>query len=774
MYFTKYPYRANFTFADQFEPASRTFRVGDRACRMEATAFEGGIARLRVREGDKPASPAHLVELTPPTSAETSPLSFGPGGEPILTVGDVQLRGRPREAFGRMGEAWMLQFDVAPDTRYFGMGEKNLPGFERSGVRTKFWNTDVWADFHPNHFIEAYADPSYVSIPYLIVKQGDVYVGILVHSEYPAFMETPTRPENREVFVEWQRTAEHLILGAEGGTPDVWFLVGPTLPELTRKLQGLVGKTPLPPLWSLGYHQSRWGYATPEQLTDLDEQFKKHKIPCDGLWLDIEHMDGFRVFTVDPKVFPDGIEPLVWRLWRNRRRVVPILDPGVKRDPDYAVYQDGQAKGAFCRNVDGGEFVGLVWPGETVFPDFTLPRVRNWWAAKVREFTNKGFAAYWVDMNDPATGASDPHGMRFDRGRLPHAAYHNAYALGMQMATHAGLRRAKPRARTFLLSRSGSIGTSRFSAVWSGDNIANRHWLTMSIPTALNLALSGIPFNGADMGGFGGDTTEDILVDWTKAHFLMPFLRNHTMKGARQQEPWAYSTRALCIVRRYLQLRYKLLPYLANLFAEQAETGEAILRPLNYEFTDPDLDFVADRFLVGPSILQAPFLDGTTKERVLPLPGVSPWYEAGTGRWVAGEATVVNARAETPLFIRAGAIVPMAPGLPTNNRKDLANVEFHGFVPPEGEFRTTLLYRADDGETLDYERGKRSTIEVVLSRTGGIVRIEWRTLAEGYRPWRPVFVLHWAESALVNGEDVVWRPTTVPLVRDVAAWRSGE
>lgn len=774
MYFTKYPYRANFTFADRFEPADRAFRIGERAFRMEATAFEGGIARLRVLEGDRKPGPAHLVELTPPPPVPDSSLWFGPHGEPIVNAGSVQLRGRSREAFGRMGEAWMLQFDVVPDARYFGMGEKNLPGFERSGVRTKFWNTDVWADFHPSHFIESHADPSYVSIPYLVVKQGDVYLGILVHSDYPAFMETPTRPENREVFVEWQRTADHVILGAEGGTPDVWFLVGPTLPELTRKLQCLVGKTPLPPLWALGYHQSRWGYATPEQLADLDDKFEEHQIPCDGIWLDIEHMDGFRVFTVDPEVFPEGIEPIVRRLGQNRRRVVPILDPGVKRDPGYSVYDDGRTKDAFCQNVDGGEFVGLVWPGDTVFPDFTLPRVRNWWAGKVREFTKKGFAAYWVDMNDPATGASDPHGMLFQKGRVPHAAYHNAYALGMQMATHEGLRKAKPRARPFLLSRSGSVGTSRFSAIWSGDNIANRHWLRMSIPTALNLALSGVPFNGADMGGFGGDTPEDLFVDWTKAHFLMPFLRNHTMKGARRQEPWAYSTRALRIVRRYLRLRYKLLPYLANLFAEQAESGEAILRPLNYEFGDPDLDFVADRFLVGPSILQAPFLDDAIGERVLPLPGSSPWFEAGTGRWVAGETKVVNALAETPLFVRAGAIVPMASGLPTNHRKDLANVEFHCFVPPAGDFESSLRYRADDGETLGFERGERSTIEVGLARTDGVVRIEWRAITEGYRPWRPVFVLHGADRALVSGRDPGWRPIKVPLVRDVAARKSGE
>ncbi|MCW5942515.1 MAG: hypothetical protein KIS66_09810 [Fimbriimonadaceae bacterium] len=772
MYFNKYPYRANFTFADRFEPANRELRVGERACRMEATAFEGGIARLRVLEANRKPSPAHLVELTPPPLADDSLLRFGPGGEPCFAFGGRELRGRTGEAFGRMGEAWMLQFDVGPDTRYFGMGEKNLPGFERSGLRTKFWNTDVWADFHPNHFIESYADPSYVSIPYLIVKQGDVCLGILVHSEYPAFMETPTRPENREVFVEWQRTADHLILGAEGGTPDVWFLVGPTLPELTRKLQGLVGKTPLPPLWALGYHQSRWGYATPEQLTDLDDNFRKHKIPCDGIWLDIEHMDGFRVFTVDPETFPEGIEPTVWKLWRNRRRVVPILDPGVKRDPGYDVYDDGRTRGVFCQNVDGGEFVGLVWPGDSVFPDFTLPRVRNWWAGKVRDFTGKGFAAYWVDMNDPATGASDPHGMRFDRGRTPHAAYHNAYALGMQMATHEGLRRAKPRARTFLLSRSGSVGTSRVSAIWSGDNVANRHWLAMSIPTALNLALSGVPFNGADMGGFGGDTSEAILVDWTKAHFLMPFLRNHTMKGARRQEPWAYSRRALGIVRRYLRLRYKLLPYLANLFAEQAETGEAILRPLNYEFADPDLDFVADRFLVGPSILQAPFLEEGRKDRVLPLPGDEPWFDACAGQWVSGETTLVNTTADTPVFFRAGAIVPMAPGLPTTNRKDLAAAEFHCFVPPTWRGESRLVYRADDGETLGYAKGERSTIEIELTANESGVRISWRILEDGFGSLRPVFVLHGVATAMVNGETVAWSPVSVPLVRDVSAVRS--
>ena len=289
-------------------------------------------------------------------------------------------------------------------------------------------------------------------------------------------METPGNDDTR-VFVEWQRTSDMLTIGAEGGTPELWIIVGPTLKELTRKLQKLVGVPPLPPLWSLGYHQSRWEYGSEADLLDLDQKFADHKIPCDGLWLDIDYMSGYRVFTVNDENFPSTPVGVSKIIAKNRRRMVPILDPGVKNEPGYSVFDDGVAKDIFCRNTEGGHFVGLVWPGETVFPDFTLAMGRKWWSDHVKEFAAKGFEACWIDMNDPSTGPVDPNDMLFNKGREPHAMHRNEYSLGMQMATFDGFKRARPTKRPFILSRSGFIGTSKYSAIWTGDNVANYFYL---------------------------------------------------------------------------------------------------------------------------------------------------------------------------------------------------------------------------------------------------------------------------------------------------------
>ncbi|MDT8288034.1 MAG: glycoside hydrolase family 31 protein, partial [Elusimicrobiales bacterium] len=359
-------------------------------------------------------------------------------------------------------------------------------------------------------------------------------------------------------------------------------------------------------------------------------------------------------------------------------RVVPILDPGIKRERGYPVFDSGLAEGVFCRNTAGSLFTGMVWPGRTVFPDFMRPAARKWWAGHARRFFDLGFEGAWLDMNDPSTGTIDCRDMRFDRGRRPHAAGHNTYALLMARATRQGLLEAHPGRRPFLLSRSGSTGSQRFCAHWSGDNFSTYRHLRRSIGKALNLALSGIAFNGADVGGFGGDCSEALLIDWFKAAFLMPFFRNHTMRGSRAQEPWAYSRKALAILRRFVRLRYTLMPYLYNLFIDHEERGEAILRPLFHDFPDTaalPLGRVDDQFMVGPAIMQAPFVHarGGWREVVLPE---SRWLRADNGKWVKGARRIRVRRQPqaTPLFVRDGSLVPFQPGRRTSNRKDLNRI----------------------------------------------------------------------------------------------------
>jgi len=762
MYFTKYPHRANFTFVETYDPEIAQITAGRRVFEANVESFEGDIYRLRVSNPEVWGESAPLAEYDVP--AESAAQRFkadedfgltltGKGGEPILSG-----------QFGVSGEASMFVFRLANPARFYGMGEKTFGKMELSGYRAKFWNTDVWGDFHFAHWGQHPTDPPYASIPYLAIKIGDEYIGLLLNTPQAAFMETPGTDESR-VFVEWQRTAPELIIGSEGGAPDLWVLYAGSLPELTRKLQKLVGTTPTPPAWSLGYHQSRWGYGGHADLMNLDQSFERYKIPCDALWLDLDYMDGFRIFQVDPTKFPDGVATTGEDLAKNGRRIVPIIDPGVKFEPGYKVYDDGHQEDVFCKNAEGKEFIGLVWPGETVFPDFTLPRVREWWAGYVDQFAQSGFGACWIDMNDPSTGPVDPTGMRFDHGRETHYAHHNDYALGMQKATYQGFLRARPNERPFILSRSGSTGSSRYSALWTGDNLSNYFYLKMSIPCSVNLSLSGQPFNGSDMGGFGEDASDDLMIDWAKAHFLFPLLRNHANRGTREQEPFAFAEATMSIVRRYIRLRYKVLPYLYNLFIRQEKDGDPVLRPLFYEFDDEGLDKIDDQFMVGPSILQAPFVEEGAKRRTVVLPGATSWYDAAHGSWTEpGEHVLKSGRESTPLFVRSGAIIPMQAGTPTDNSKDFSNVHLHVFVPSGWSGETVYEYSADDGLTFNYRTGGRSTLSIQLVGVEGNLAFVVEEVEKGFGAITPTFVIHCEpKSVRINGSDVALQKNKVTL-----------
>jgi alpha-glucosidase len=628
----------------------------------------------------------------------------------------------------------MFRFINRPAMQFYGLGEKHTP-FEKSGRAYWFWNTDVWADHPWEHVRDGDYDPDYLSIPYLIIKQNSSYIGLLVDAHFPAYISVGAQPKVAGAFDRFRKPSAELFLGAVDGPPSLYLFYGPSLAELTRKFQILVGPTPLPPVWSLGYHQSRWGYKSAEDLGALADRFERHHFPADGLWLDIDYMEGFRVFTIDSRHFPQPAETIS-ELRQRGFRIVPILDPGIKREEGYAVYDSGRAAGVFCLNPAGGLFTGLVWPGFTVFPDFSRPETRRWWAGHARSFFELGFEGAWLDMNDPSTGSVDCRDMLFDRGRQPHEAYHNSYALLMARATRNGLLEARPERRPFLLSRSGSTGSQKYCAHWTGDNFSSYRHLRRSITKSLNLALSGIPFNGADVGGFGGDCTEALLVDWFKAAFLMPFLRNHTMRGSRPQEPWAYSRRALGVIRRFVRLRYTLLPYLYNLFIDQEEKGEAILRPLIYDFDDSPslpLGYIDDQFMVGPALMQAPFVWDKRRQRDVVLPG-HKWLRSDTGEWIAGGRHLrVRRRFDaTPLFLREGSLIPFQPGVRTTNRKDLNTIGLLCCLSPGYTGIARLRYQADDGLSFDYRRGGRSCLEMTAWRQGRRLHLTVNTQSEGF------------------------------------------
>ena len=761
MYFNKYPFSHNFQFTASYRPDSG-FGFSDGVRPVALQTFGKNIFRVTVSGGDWEQNFSQVEFLYPDSEALAYRLEVsGGGGLRILkSDGSPMLESFAKGAFGKCGEASMFRFNYEPSHRFYGAGSKLLP-LEHTGMQTKFWNTDVWGDFPMEQVINGRPDPYYVSIPYLIINTGNGWVGLLYNNPESTFISVGAQ-QGIETFATVKTDdANSVCIGSESGQPDLFIIAAESLAELTRTYQQLVGVTPLPPVWSLGYQQCRWGYESVEQLEGIREQFETHGIPVDGLWLDIDYMDGYRVFTTDVTKIPEPSSEFQVMLDKGHP-VVPIIDPGVKYDPEYAVYQSGKAAGVYCQNPEGDDFIGLVWPGLTVFPDFSREDARAWWADQVAEFAKQGIVGAWLDMNDPSLGKSNPYDMLWgEGGKHSHRTYHNQYGMGMAKATREGFEKAHPDERIFLLTRSNCTGGGKYAAVWTGDNVANYHYLSMAIPTSLNLALSGIPFNGGDVGGFGGDTNPRLLRDWTKAACLSPFFRNHSDCHCIRQEPWVFDELTLSVCRDFIRLRYLLMPYLYNLYVAQAEVGEAIMRPLIYDFDSTEaleIDRVDDAFLCGSAILHAPFVTENDETRSVALPGAQSWYAPFEKKWYSGNQSlggVVREDDTSPIYLREGTIIPLRRSAPEEQETDLLEVDLLVVASSETVTQFSYTYAADDGRTLAYRDGARSKLHVDVNVSGNSIQIQTNQKESGFGEIKyRILLLDGFESCQLNGEAI--------------------
>jgi alpha-glucosidase len=770
VYFQKIRHPSNFRFASAHADAALQL-AGAAPLGARVRDLGEDVFHVELRDDarwplDPRLLPMHDDAFAGPS---THALAFGDDGALNLRGpdGTSVLASVPGAGVGVCGKAWLVQLARHDGMRFYGQGEK-LTGLEKTGKRTKFWNLDVWADHPMSVIIDGQADPQYAAIPYLLVRDGARWIGVLVDHPGAVFMDTGSN-----WFFSGQddlAAPPSLWFGADEGVPAFYVIAGDSAASVTRRLQRLVGKTPLPPLWSLGHHQCRWGYGGTRDLQRLDEGFTEHAFPNDGLWLDIDYMEDYKVFTTSPQQFGDRAAELR-ALTDKGRRVVPILDPGVKVAEGYEVAASGSQAGIFCRNPEGLPYVGFVWPGRTWFPDYSRPEGRAWWAGYARQFRDWGFSGAWIDMNDPSTGAAEVDDMLFQDGRYPHWTYHNLYATGMAQATWEGFKAAQPDERPFLLSRSAAAGSSRWTALWTGDNWSNWHHLRLSIPCTMNLALSGIPFNGPDVPGFGGNADAELAVAWYKAGFLFPFMRNHSVKGSTPQEPWQFGPDALATIRHFVRLRYKLLPYLYQLWIAQDRDGSAVMRPLFHDFDNADglvLDHVDDQFLVGPALMQAPLVHQGQQRRTVALPGTGRWLDAGTGRFIAaGRSIQVASDARTtPLFVREGQLVAMQVGERTTQANDLADIELHVILGRGCPDEAVLDYAWDDGLSYGYQRGERGVVRLRVTRAGDELDVRVEPLQAGFRPLRlRVVGYDGAVSATI-----AWPSATVTQALAAGAW----
>jgi len=496
---------------------------------------------------------------------------------------------------------------------------------------------------------------------------------------------------------------------------------------------------PMTPLWSLGVQQCRYSYYPESVVEEVVRQYRERDLPLDVIYLDIHYMNGYRVFTFDPSRFPNP-QGLIERLGKQGVKTVVIVDPGVKYQPPgpavgpmnaakpelapqdqrYYVFDQGTERNYFQRRRNGQLFIPRVWPGDSVFVDFTLPDARRWWGDLHRAYTDNGVAGIWNDMNEPAdfvdqTGKNQIDVVSYDEGEnSTHAKNRNVFALLMARATYEGLARLQPGRRPFVVTRAAYAGIQRYSTMWTGDSNSTWDALALNVPMFTTLGLSGEPFVGSDVGGFIGRANGELLVRSYQIGFLAPFFRNHHAIDGYDQEPWRFGKYYEDIIRKYLKLRYQLLPFLYTTLEEAHRTGVPLFRPLMLNYQDDSNTYnLDDQFMIGDDLLVAPIVKPDLTSRLVYLPK-GTWYDFWTNKKYDGGTMIrVDAPLETvPIFVRGGAVIPMGPEMRYVGERPFDPITF-AIYPDEKGFASATLYE-DDGNSLAYQRSgfRRTKLEV--------------------------------------------------------------
>ena len=653
------------------------------------------------------------------------------------------------------GGAFRVAESMPDDEHYFALGDKTGP-FDRRGQSFELWNTDAY------RFQES-TDPLYKAIPFFLAFRAGAAFGVFLDNTWRSSFDFGKDAQNVYSF------------GAVDGPLDYYIFAGPTPRDVVEQYTWLTGRPPLPPLWMLGYQQSRYSYAPEQRLMDVATRLRSDHIPADVVYLDIGFQEQNRPFTVDPVGFPD-FPGMVARLKQMNLKLVVITDLHIDNLPNqnYAPYDTGIAQNQFVHNPDGSVYTGIVWPGPAVFPDFTRTATRAWWGTLYTQFVHDGVAGFWNDMNEPSVFNTRKKTMPLDvvhriasdsftPRSATHAEIHNVYGMENSRATFDGLRKLSPDERPFVLTRASYAGGQRYAATWTGDDSSTWNHLRMTAPMLKNLGLSGFSFVGADVGGFAGTPTPELLTRWLEVAAFHPIDRDHTDSGTGDQEPWAILTPngpdQLAIRRRFIEERYRLMPYLYTLADETSRTGLPIMRPVFLEYpraaTDGhpiDIDAsTGGEFLLGHDLLIAPSPypeapDAYTVE--LPTPD---WYDYWTGKRlppstpgkpsVAGIppsgadlvplTTSIRPELDTlPVFVRGGAILPIAPLTQSTAETPQGPLTLRLYAGPD--CRGSLYL--DDGHTYAYTHGDSLRMTFTCSITPEALSLNI-TEQGTYKPW---------------------------------------
>lgn len=580
---------------------------------------------------------------------------------------------------------------LGKDDAIYGLGDK--PGcLNKRGYSYVNWNTDDPAP-HVDSFKSLYK-----SIPFFIVLGDEYCYGIFADNTY------------KTTFDFGYENTDYYFVEHEKGELDYYFMPGNDMAEVVGLYTSLTGTTPLYQRWIYGSHQSRWGYYTQDEVLDIADKFRELDIPCDVIHMDIDYMNGYRVFTFDDKKFPD-VKGLSEKLADRGVKLISIIDPGVKKDEDYFMYKEGMEMDAFAHDTDGSVYENAVWPGTSVFPDFTKQSVRSWWGDKTKILLEHGISGIWNDMNEPASfNGPLPDDVQFEYGA--HEKVHNIYGHFMAKATYDGLAKNDGGKRPFVLTRAAYAGSQKYCGGWTGDNHSIWAHIALSLEQVCNLSVSGLAMCGSDIGGFGSDTTPELLVRFYEAAVFVPFFRNHSAMGTRRQEPWQFDETTIDAVRKTVKLRYRFIPYIYDLAHECEKTGAPIVRPLVYEYpVDKHVRNISDEYMLGSFVLVAPVIAPGKEAREVYLPD-GDWYDYYTGeKYSGGRYILADAPLDkVPVFIKAGAIIPVADG-EIRSTEDITEDKISILTyPGKGSF----VHYQDDNETFAYRNGAYNAVEYTL------------------------------------------------------------
>ncbi|WP_374579942.1 TIM-barrel domain-containing protein [Pseudoduganella sp.] len=747
---------------------------------LELSAPASGIMRIRMGRGKLPEDASWAVPAA--ARAARLPLQVTRSGETLQLrsagisaridrrtlrtevldgSGNVLLSDLAGSAALAAGGGFRLRGKLAGADHIFGLGDKTGT-FDRKGGAYTMWNSDAYK------FTQA-TDPLYKSIPFFMAvgDRGRAY-GLFLDNTW------------RSTFDFGKTERDVLSISAEGGPVDYYVMSGPAPKDVLQQYARLTGTAPLPPQWALGFQQSKWSYKSDAEVRAIAQRLRGERLPADVVYMDIDYQDRSRPFTVNRKAFPD-LRQLASDLRAQGLRLVLITDPHIANAPGqgYAAYDSGAVQDLFLKLPGGEYYSGDVWPGASVFPDFSRAKARSWWGELYAGLVADGVAGFWNDMNEPSIFNVASKTMPLDvvhriesddfaPRTTSHAELHNVYGQLNSRATYEGLSRLQPDVRPFVLTRATYAGGQRYAATWTGDNASSWQHLKIGTQQLLNLGLSGFSLAGNDVGGYAGEhPSPDLLTRWFQVGAFMPLFRAHAETNRPDQEPWVGDAAHVDIRRRFIEERYRLMPYLYGAAEENSRTGVPMLRPVFLNFPQvlakgDRLGGSEDQFMLGGDLLVAPSpTPESPGEYTVELPGKG-WYNYWTGQRLAGKGETIKPDiAQLPVYVRPGAIIPKQPLVQSTAFAPKGPLELHIYPGPDCQGE---IY-ADDGASLAYQRGAYLRQRIRCEETEAGLRVEFEQRQGDWKPWWNGVKLHaygWSVQAVPDmaaGSILIPRPT---------------